>query len=175
MLGEIFLLLFLFLIIGSIGFYTLKLGVPPMPTLSSTRLLMMELLPQNIDGAIYDLGSGWGSLVLSLAGRYPKNHVTGFELSPVPWLASKLRGAFSQQSSVMLRREDFFQADLSDAGLIVCYLHPEAMTKLKTKLEAELKPGTLVLCHYFSVPGWQPLKNITVKDAHRSPIYLYKI
>ena len=57
MLGELLLLLFLLLIIGLIGFYTLKLGISPMPTFSNIRSLMIGLLPQDIDGVIYDLGT----------------------------------------------------------------------------------------------------------------------
>ncbi len=175
MVGELLLLSFLLLIIGSIGFYTLKLGISPMPTFPNIRSLMIGLLPQDIDGVIYDLGSGWGSLVFSLADQHLKNRVIGFELSPVPWAASKLRWIFSPHSNLNIRREDFFQADLKDAGLIVCYLYPGAMMKLKTKLEAELKPGTLVLSHYFSMPGWKPLKVITAAESHRSRVFLYRI
>ncbi len=175
MVGELLLLSLLLFIIGSIGFYTLKLGISPMPTLPNVRSLMMGLLPQDVDGVIYDLGSGWGSLVFSLADQYPKNRVIGFELSPVPWAVSKLRWIFSPHSHLNIYREDFFRADFKDAGLIVCYLYPGAMTKLKTKLEAELKPGTLVLSHYFAIPGWKPLQEITAKDSHRSPVFLYRI
>ena len=70
---------------------------------------------------------------------------------------------------------DFHRADLTDAALVACYLTPPAMAKLKPKLEAELKPGALVLCNTFAVRGWQPVAVATAPDAYRSQIYLYEV
>ena len=49
------------------------------------------------------------------------------------------------------------------------------MTELKPKLEAELRPGALVLSNTFAVPGWQPVATRTADDMYRSAVYLYRL
>ena len=48
------------------------------------------------------------------------------------------------------------------------------MKRLKEKLEAELKPGTLVISNTFAIPGWAYEKMLEVDDLYRTKIYLYK-
>ena len=49
------------------------------------------------------------------------------------------------------------------------------MEKLKPKLEAELKPGALVLSNTFALAGWQAVEERTAPDIHASRVYLYKV
>ena len=74
-----------------------------------------------------------------------------------------------------LQRRDFFSMDLADAGLVVCYLYPGAMEKLKVKFERELKPGCWVITHTFAVPGWKAEAVYPVDDLYRTQIYVYRI
>ncbi len=39
---------------------------------------------------------------------------------------------------------------------VVCYLHSEALKKLRPKLEHDLEPNTLVISNVFDISGWQP-------------------
>jgi hypothetical protein len=48
-------------------------------------------LPPDRPLRIIDIGSGLGGLVLDLARRRPDCEVSGIELAPLPWLASRLR------------------------------------------------------------------------------------
>ncbi len=69
---------------------------------------------------------------------------------------------------------DFHRAGLGGAGLVVCYLPPPAMEKLKPKLAAELPPGALVLSNTFAIRDWQPEDVRTAPDPHLSQVYLYR-
>ena len=42
---------------------------------TGTRLLL-ESLPEHMDGEILDLGCGWGVIGISIAGKWPKTKVT---------------------------------------------------------------------------------------------------
>lgn len=171
-------LLFLLFSIGlaiSIVYWSIRNGIAPMPTSFKAKQALIQALPPTVSGNIYELGAGWGSLLLPLAQRYPYSEVTGFETSPLPFFVTRCRLYVKGLTHAKVLRRDFFKADLSDAGLIVCYLYPGAMHRLKSKFEAELKKGTWIISNTFAIPGWQPLQVVEVNDLYRNKIYLYQV
>jgi hypothetical protein len=134
------------------------------------RIALLAALPEKISGGIYELGSGWGQTAFSLSKKYPQNKVTGYELSWLPYLAS----LFFQRGNLKIERKDFFSADLGEAGLIVCYLYPKAMEKLKIKLKKELKPGTVVASSTFAFPELKAEKIVEIDDLYKTKIYIYR-
>lgn len=158
----------------SIVYWSLRNGISPMPTSFKAKRCLFSLLPEKLDGPIYELGSGWGTLLFPLAERYPHCLAVGIESSPLPYWASKTSLGFKQLSNVQLLRKNFFDVPLNDAGLVVCYLYPGAMKSLKAKFEKELAQGTWVISNTFAVPGWTPVASVDVGDLYRSKIYVYK-
>lgn len=59
---------------------------------------------------------------------------------------------------------DLFTADLSKATVVTAYLSPSIMRILEPKLRA-LKPGTRIVSHAFTMPGWTPDRTIQVDEA----------
>lgn len=174
MTANFLALLLCFSVIAVIAGFTLYTGASPMPTSPRVARRMFSLLPGRIDGPIFELGSAWGSLAFEAARRFPGQPVVGIEISPVPWLWSRLRLMVSGRGNLSIRLSDFYRQDLNEAALVICYLHPRAMEKLKKKLEAELRPGALVLCNTFAIPGWSPIEESVADDMHRSRVYLYR-
>lgn len=161
-------------IAGSIVYSSLKNGITPMPTSNKVKRHLMTLLDQEIiHSRIYDLGSGWGTLAVALADKYGDCCVTGFENSMVPYLVSLLRSRRAHHRNLTIARENFFNQPLNDADLVVCYLYPGAMEKLKIKFENELKVNTVVVSNTFAIPSWLPVKKIVVDDLYRTHLYLY--
>ena len=155
--------------------YTLATGMPPTPTSPRVRARLLDAVPADLNGTIFELGSGWGTLALPLARRFPGCAVVAYEISPLPWLVSRLRHALARLPNLTIRRADFQGAALGESALIVCYLGPEAMTKLKAKLESELRPGALVVSNFFAVPGWRAETVLTASDLYRSQVYVYRV
>lgn len=121
-------------------------GVPPMSSSAAegaevVRLLRDAGLPDR--AVIYDLGSGWGSLVIALARAFPGAEIRGFELSPLPYWVSRLRTR--NLANVVLRRGDFYAQDLTDARAVTCYLMIKAMPRLANLLDQALAPGVPVV------------------------------
>lgn len=172
---EIAVLVVVLTAIAVLLFYTFVTGISPVPTTSRVARTMMALLPDELDGTIFEVGSGWGTLALRLARRYPRAQVIGYELSPVPYLCSKLLAAVARAPNLAFRRADFMAVPLDPASLVVCYLYPKGMTRLKDKLAAELRPGALVLSSTFAVPGWNPVASRRADDLYRSTVYLYRM
>ena len=143
------------LAVTSIVYYGIRLGITPMPSSRKAVRKMIDLVPQGTDGKIVDLGAGWGSLAYPVAKRFPSAEVVGYELSPVPWLYSRLKGVFVRRGNLTLLRRNVFDANLKDVDVVVVYLHPAAMRKLQKKFEDELRPGALVISNTFVVPKWK--------------------
>lgn len=175
MVVELAVLALVLAVIGSILYSTVVTGMAPMPTLPRVRAALLAALPEDLEGTVFELGSGWGTLAFPLARRYPRCPVVALEVSLVPWLVSRLRRLAEPLPNLDLRRADFHRADLSGAALVVCYLHPQGMERLKGKLEAELPPGALVLSNFFAFHGWSAESVRTLDDLHATRIYLYRM
>ena len=160
------------LILVLLLYYTLKNGISPMPTSGKVREALMQVLPEVEDGIIIDLGSGWGNLIFPLAKKYESCHIFGYENSPIPFWFSSL---INSKKNLKIKRSNFFEIPLHNASIVVCYLYPKGMERLKAKLETELKPGTHVISHTFAVPEWKAKTTIEVDDLHHSKIYLYEV
>ena len=143
-----------------------------MPTSSKVRKNLMSLLPKLEEGTVVELGSGWGHLIFPLSKRYKSCQIIGYENSPLPYLFSSL---INHAPNLKIVRKNFFETSLKDADLVVCYLFPKGMERLKPKFEKELKSGTKVISHTFAIPGWIPIKTVEVDDLYCSKIYLYEI
>lgn len=174
----VLIILFLLSSIGlaiSIVIWSIRNGIAPMPTSPKAKQALLTSLPPTILGSVYELGAGWGTLLLPLGHRYPYSDVIGFETSPFPYFVSRCRLYLNGLPHTKVIRSDFYKADLSDAGLVVCYLYPGAMQRLKVKFERELKGGTWVISNTFAVPGWEPLQVVEVPDLYRNKIYIYQV
>ena len=101
-----------------------------------------------------DIGSGLGGLVANLAARRPDSEFEGIELAPLPWLASRVRQMAGARCR--FRRGDYQRLDFAAYDVVFAYLSPVAMPALWAKASAEMRSGTLLLSHEFTVPGIEP-------------------
>jgi hypothetical protein len=156
-------------------------GVPPMPSSESEAADVVALLRQaNLppQAIVYELGSGWGSLVMTLAQAFPEAQIRGIEMSPLPYWVARLRTR--KLANVSLRRANFYACDLSDAHAVTCYLMIKPMPKLAALLDRMLKPGTAVVSLTFwfrerevvasrQGPGLRGAAALYVWPAHKAP------
>lgn len=180
--GSMGVLAAVFAAAASILLTTLHNGVPPMPSSARVRRRITSLIARFPEGAygtaggsVAELGSGWGTLTLALARALPAATVTGFESSLVPFLCSLLFRRLFGSDNLRFRRRDFHTISLAEADLVVCYLSPDAMARLRPKFEAELKPTALVVSHTFALPAWRATAVEVADDLYRTPIYLYRV
>lgn len=122
---------------------------------------------------IFELGSGWGGLAFFLAKSFPHAQIQAFEISYFPWLFSMIVQKIKRCPNLTLHRKNFFSSSLSEVDVVVCYLCPPLMKKLKIKFEKEMKPTALVISNSFTIPGWQSAQRIETKDIWKSEIIVY--
>lgn len=169
------ILLFITLLLTlSIILTTCMYGIGPTPTSPRVREKVLAILPNKIEGTIYELGAGWGTLAFALADHYKDFSVVAIEVSPIPWLWMHLRNCLNRRSNLKIIWGDFFKLSLSFAGLIVCYLYPKAMVRLEKKIAVECK-NTWVITHTFAFPEWKPQNVVIAHDMYHTPVYLYEI
>lgn len=168
-------LFFLVLLIAlSIVWGTLKTGISPMMSSSKARQTMLAAISMDEKGALIDLGSGWGTLVISVAKKHPNKQVIGYELSWFPWMVSVLFKYSLGLNNLTLYRKDFKNADFSTASTLVCYLFPGGMVALEEKLKHDVVNNKItIVSNTFALPSYKPTKVIKLKDFYQTPIYVY--
>jgi predicted RNA methylase len=133
----------------------------PMPVVEA----LLELAAVTADDVVYDLGSGDGRIVILAAQKYGARGV-GIELQPGLIQASReaaLQAGVAE--NVTFVQEDLYQADISEATVVVLYLWPSANDRLESKLRGELRPGTRVVSHRFGIGRWIPDATVLAENG----------
>lgn len=146
-----------------------------MPSSTKARKVILNCCKGTGTGPIYELGCGWGNLLIALSKRYPNRQIVGYEISLLPWLTCLCLIKLFRLHNVQLHRENFLKADLSQAKVICCYLFPEGMQKLAQKLSSSEAQPDYLISNTFKLPSQQPQKTTRLEDLYRSPVYLYQL
>lgn len=141
------------------------------------KVLREELIEKGIDPKlIYDLGSGWGALIVDAAKLFPKAKVVGIEMSGPAALYSRVRAFILRRKNVEILREDFFKHDLTHADVILFYMLEDILEKLSPKLIAELKSGALIISNSFQIKGWEPYRvHHVMEKPFPLRVFIYRI
>lgn len=158
----------------SIIWSTLRIGISPMPSSLAACRAMVAASENSPPGPIVDLGSGWGTLAIAFARKYPQRSIVGYELSWLPWLFSCALKRLMKLDNLVFRRKDFRQAPWADPAVIVCYLYQQGMRDLERRLAEEGRPPALLLSNTFALPARRPDELIRLDDLYRTPIYVYR-
>jgi SAM-dependent methyltransferase len=133
---------------------------------------MLRLAGVKKSDVVYDLGSGDGRIVIAAAKEYGASGV-GIDIDPQRTGEAEANSkAAGVTKLVKFRTGDLFEADVSEATVVMLYLWPWINLKLRPKLLKELKPGTRIVSHYHDMGDWPPEKKIVV-GGHN--IYLWTV
>jgi SAM-dependent methyltransferase len=133
--------------------------VPTPAELVEKMLQMARITPNDF---VIDLGSGDGRIAIAAAKKFGARSM-GVEFNP-DMVALSNREAQRQgvADRVKFVNADIFQTDFSQATIITMYLLPDLNLKLRPKL-LELKPGTRIASHQFTMGEWQPDETATME------------
>ncbi|QZZ18677.1 methyltransferase domain-containing protein [Leptothermofonsia sichuanensis E412] len=136
--------------------------VPYVPTPQSVVDEMLKIANVGQDDVVYDLGSGDGRIVITAARTYGARGV-GIDINPsLVQAATENAREAGVSNLVEFRQQDLFKTDLSQATVVTLYLLPQINLQLRPKLLQELKPGTRIVSHAFSMGDWHPEKVVKV-------------
>ena len=150
-----------------------KADVVYVPTPDVVVDAMLKLGNVTAKDVVYDLGSGDGRVVIAAAKNYGARGV-GVEIDPfLVKTANAAAAAAGVTDRVRFVNGNLFTARISDATVVTLYLLQSLNEKLRPKLVRELKPGTRVVSHVFSMgPEWPPEQTVMVG---RSRIFLWTL
>src|SRR4249920_1850323 len=150
---------------------------PFVPTPQEVVDRMLELAQVSQGDLLYDLGSGDGRIVITAARRYGAQAV-GFEIDPALVTDSKrnIKEA-GVEALAEIRDQDVRTVDLTPASVVTMYLYPGANLRLRAAIMRQLKPGSRVVSHDFSMGDWKPdrVERMTDSAGFVRTIYLWRI
>jgi hypothetical protein len=163
---------------GSHGLFGVADLAPFVPTPMVVVDKMLELGEVDKDDVLFDLGCGDGRIVITAARNFGTRGV-GIDIDPQR-IEESLRAAKEAgvDGLVEFRLQDVMKADIKQATVVTLYLLPESNALLRPFLEEQLKPGTPVVSHNYSIPGWESkeVAYITLQDGtgQDHTIFAYK-
>lgn len=178
------IIIFLFLLVAStlaLSFFyiflaigMLRTGVPFVARPIKHQEQIFKLMDLKKGEKFFDLGCGDATFLITAEKKYGVEAI-GYEISLAALVIGRLN-IWLKKSKAKIIRQDFFQADLSGADAIFCYLFPgKIMEKLSSKFKKELKPGTRIYSLAFSLPNW-PNEEIKYLDEEKKKgqFFIYK-
>lgn len=150
---------------------------PFVPTPQEVVDRMLELAQVSQGDLLYDLGSGDGRIVITAARRY-RAQAVGFEIDSA--LVTHSRRNIKEagvEALAEIRDQDVRTVDLSPASVVTMYLYPGANLRLRAAIRRQLKPGSRVVSHDFSMGDWKPdrVEQMTDSSGLVRTIYLWRI
>lgn len=151
---------------------------PFVPTPIKVVRTMLKLAEVGSKDVVYDLGCGDGRILFTAIEEFDACKAVGYDLnsSICEPLQIKLESK-GLGDRIQVMNSNFFNADISQASVITLYLTTSGNSKLRPKLEQELKAGARIVSHDFPVHNWitskqDPPEHYTV-GSHK--IYVYRI
>lgn len=139
---------------------------------------MLEMAQLDEKDILFDLGCGDGRIVITAAKKYGTQ---GVGIDIVPERIEESNEAARKagvEHLVEFRLQDVTKADFSQATVVTLYLIPQSNELIQPLLEKQLRPGTYVISHNYSIPGWEMKEvsrdSVATKDGNTHTIYLYK-
>ena len=143
--------------------------VPFVPTPQEVVDKMIELGGVKKGDTVYDLGSGYGRIVITAAKQGAR--AMGFEIDGD--LLKESRENIQKagvENLAEIRQQDILTVDLSAASVVTMYLLPDVNLKLRPNVLSQMKPGSRVVSHAFDMGDWKPDKTERVNGR---TIYLW--
>ena len=146
---------------------------PYVPTAADVVERMLTLADVKKDDVVYDLGCGDGRIPIAAAKRGAR--AVGVDIDPVRIQESNANAkAAGVTDRVEFRLQDAMTVDVSPATVVTLYLLSSSNAKLRPILTKQLKPGSRIVSHAFSMgPAWPADKVDTFTSARGDEVTLY--
>jgi SAM-dependent methyltransferase len=154
---ALWLLPLLVVVTGAVGYFvfaSFSFGAGYQPAPRAVVTAMLDFAQVRPGDRLFDLGAGTGAIVFR-AARERGAQVVAVEVEPVRIMILRVRRWWGARRELIdIRWGNLYRVDLSTATVVATFLWPEAMARLRPKLERELVPGTRIVSHWHPIPGW---------------------
>ncbi len=129
-------------------------------------------LRENSGIKVTDLGCGSGSLLIPLAKEFKMSKFVGYEYDWIAYSIAKIRTFYIP--NIVIYKKNFFEADLKEYKLVLCYITPGIADLLGDKLNKDLAKDTLIISEIFEIPKLKKIKEVMSAIAFKKlKIFLY--
>jgi len=182
LLFVLFLLLFAVVVVSLLGIYWLVSScgdryAPPICCCGKLKEGLLADLSDYLEKAkpgrtLVDLGSGWGTLLLPLAEKFPEHNFVGVERAFTPYQVSRLRGR--KLKNLQFIKGDLFEYDLGKVDVAISFLIGFIMPALTKKFKEELPKGAIVYSPRFPLTEIKPDRVVDLGNKMET-FYIYKM
>ncbi|MCC7082115.1 MAG: class I SAM-dependent methyltransferase [Burkholderiales bacterium] len=140
----------------------------PTPQYIVDRMLQMA----NVTASDYvvDLGSGDGRIVITAARQFGARGM-GVDISE-KLVSLATHNAHTEQVADKVRfvRQDAFKTDIRAGTVLTLYLLPRFVLDLRPKMLAELRPGSRIVSHDYSLGDWDSDNSVVFDSPEKEAI-----
>ncbi len=145
-----FFILLLIIVVGT-GFIISGLkGAIWVPAFSKDTDAAIKQLKLKPGTKVYEFGCGDGRFLRKVAAKGA--FATGYEINPFVWTIAWL---LSRRKNVKVKLGNAWDTSFGPADVVFAFLMPKFMEQLGTKLNKELKPGSIVLTYAYPIPNME--------------------
>jgi precorrin-6B methylase 2 len=155
--------------LAGMAYAQVRLDVPYVPTPQDVVDRMLDMAKLTKDDFHIDLGSGDGRIVVTAAKRGARS--MGVDLNPIR-IAEANENA--QKAGVTDRvtfvQGNLFETKIGEANVLTMYLLQGVNLQLRPRILSELRPGSRVVSHAFSMNDWEPDQHVNMTGRN---LYLW--
>jgi precorrin-6B methylase 2 len=142
-----------------------RLDVPYVPTPQEVVDRMLDLAKLTKNDFHIDLGSGDGRIVVTAAKRGARS--LGVDINPTRIAEANENARKADVTDrVSFVQGNLFEQKLGDADVLTMYLLQTVNIQLRPKILAELRPGSRVVSHAFSMNEWEADQHVNVNGRN---------
>src|SRR5829696_9371994 len=148
---------------------------PYVPTPQDVVDRMLVLANVQKSDFVVDLGCGDGRIPVTAAKKYGARGL-GVDIDPVRIAEANANAkAAGVEHLVTFKLQDAMKTDVSSATVVTTYLLSQSNLRVRPLITKQLKPGSRIVTHSFSMGDWDPTKKETFNDetGRSRTIYLY--
>jgi precorrin-6B methylase 2 len=146
-----------------------RLDVPYVPTPQNVVDHMLDMAKLTKDDVHIDLGSGDGRIAITAAKRGARS--TGIDLNPTRIAeANENAKKAGVADRVTFVQGNLFEMDISKASVLTMYLLQGVNLQLRPRVLSELRPGSRVVSHAFTMNEWEADQHANLNGRN---IYLW--
>ena len=148
---------------------------PYVPTPQEVVERMLALAKVTKNDCVVDLGCGDGRIVVTAAKKHGARGL-GVDIDPVRIAEANANAkAAGVTQLVEFKLQDALKTDVSNASVVTTYLLSQSNLKVRPLITKQLKPGSRIVTHSFSMGDWTATKTETFNDdtGRSRTIYLY--
>jgi SAM-dependent methyltransferase len=149
---------------------------PYVPTPQEVVDRMLAIANVQKSDFVVDLGCGDGRIPVTAAKKYGARGL-GVDIDPVRIAEANANAkAAGVEHLVEFKLQDALKTDVTSATVVTTYLLSASNLRLRPILTKQLKPGSRIVTHSFSMGDWAPEKSETFKDntGRSRTVYLYR-